>query len=185
MYSTSYFLIKAPDKALRQSWNHEFAFQNNIHCKMTPSTPRIIPPLWFLAGLIVMIVLNSFAPIGRWLHYPWRYSGIILIVAGVLLGVGSGMLFRRLGTNPKPGARANVIVTKGVFRYTRNPMYLGLIVTLTGTSILLGTISPLFVIPVVFLILHTQFVLREEKWMEDWFGQSYLDYKRNTPRWLF
>lgn len=152
---------------------------------MTPSSPRIIPPLYFLAGLIIMILLNSFAPIGRWLYYPSKYIGIIFIVAGVFLGIGSGMLFRRLGTNPQPGARANLIVTKGPFRYTRNPMYLGLIVTLIGTSILLGTISPLFVIPIVFLILHTQFVLREEKWMEEWFGQPYLNYKNKTPRWLF
>ena len=64
-------------------------------------------------------------------------------------------------------------------------MYLGLIVTLIGTSILLGTISPLIIIPIVFLILHNQFVLCEEKWMEEWFGQSYLDYKSKTPRWLF
>jgi protein-S-isoprenylcysteine O-methyltransferase Ste14 len=152
---------------------------------MTPSTPRIVPPLYFLAGLIIMILLNSFAPVGRWLHYPWRYFGIILIVAGVVLSIGSGMLFRKLGTNPQPGTRANLIVTKGAFRYTRNPMYLGLIVTLIGTSILLGTISPLIIIPIVFLILHNQFVLCEEKWMEEWFGQSYLDYKSKTPRWLF
>lgn len=152
---------------------------------MSSKTPRIVPPLYFLAGLIIMIVLHSFAPIGHWLHYPWRYIGIILLAAGVFLSVGSGMLFRRLGTNPQPGTRANLIVTKGPFRYTRNPMYLGLIITLVGTSILLGTISPLFVIPIVFLILHTQFVLREEKWMEEWFGQPYVDYKNKTPRWLF
>jgi len=152
---------------------------------MAPKIPRIVPPLYFLAGLIVMVVLNSIAPIGRWIHYPWRYIGIIFIAAGIFLSIGSGMLFRKLGTNPTPGTRANLIVNKGAFRYTRNPMYLGLIVTLTGTSILLGTISPLFVIPIVFFILHTQFVLREEKWMEEWFGQPYLDYKSKTPRWFF
>jgi protein-S-isoprenylcysteine O-methyltransferase Ste14 len=64
-------------------------------------------------------------------------------------------------------------------------MYLGLISMLTGISILLGTLSSLFVIPIIFLILNTQFVLREEKWMENWFGESYLEYKSKTPRWLF
>ena len=152
---------------------------------MNTSIPRIPPPVFFLVGIVVMVLLNSYFPIGRWLHYPWRYLGIIFLVLGFSLGLGSGLYFRRLGTNPRPGTKATRIVTTGPFKYTRNPMYLGLIVTLTGTSILLGNISPLFVIPVVFLILHTQFVLREEKWMEDWFGQSYLDYKRNTPRWLF
>ena len=152
---------------------------------MTPSIPRIVPPIYFLAGLILMILLHSFAPTGRWLNYPWRYIGILFIVAGVFLSIGSAMLFRKLGTNPMPGIRANLIVSKGPFRHTRNPMYLGLIVILTGTSILLGTISPLIVIPIVFFILHTQFVLQEEKWMEEWFGEPYLEYKSKTPRWLF
>ena len=152
---------------------------------MKTSIPRIPPPIYFLAGLIVMILLNLLVPIGHWLQYPWRYFGIIIIVLGFSLSLGSGIFFRKLGTNPRPGTRASVLVTKGVFRYTRNPMYLGLTTMLIGVSILLGSFSPLIVIPVVFLILHTQFVLREEKWMEEWFGESYLEYKSKTPRWLW
>jgi protein-S-isoprenylcysteine O-methyltransferase Ste14 len=151
---------------------------------MNTKIPRIPPPIYFLSGLIVMIVLNSLLPIGHWLPFPWRYFGIIIIALGLILSLGSGIFFRKLGTNPRPGTRANVLVTKGAFRYTRNPMYLGLIIMLTGVGILLGSFSPLIVIPVVFLILHTQFVLREEKWMGEWFGDSYLKYKRETPRWL-
>ena len=151
---------------------------------MNTSIPRIPPPIYFLIGLIAMILLSSFVPIGRWLHFPWRYIGIIIMVLGFSLSLGSGMFFRKLGTNPRPGTRATLIVTKGPFKYTRNPMYLGLITMLIGTSILLGTFSPLIVIPIIFLILHTQFVLREEKWMAEWFGEPYLEYKKKTPRWL-
>lgn len=151
---------------------------------MNTSKPRIPPPIYFLIGLIAMILLSSFVPIGRWLHFPWRYIGIIVIVLGFYLFLGSGMLFRKSGTNPRPGTRATLVVSKGSFKYTRNPMYLGLIIMLIGTSILLGTFSPLIVIPTVFLILHTQFVLREEKWMAEWFGEPYLEYKKKTPRWL-
>lgn len=152
---------------------------------MDTSIPRISPPAYFLLAVIVMILLDSFFPISRWLHYPWRYLGIIIMVFGFCLGLGSGMFFRKLGTNPRPGKKATLIVTKGPFRYTRNPMYTGLITILIGLAILLGTVSPIFIIPVLFVILHTQFVLREEKWMEEWFGQSYLDYKNKTPRWLW
>jgi len=151
---------------------------------MSTSVPRIPPPIYFLAGLVVMILLNSFVPIGRWLYYPWRYLGIIIIALGFSLSAGSGIFFRKLGTNPRPGTRATLIVTKGAFKHTRNPMYLGLITMLIGASILLGTFSPLIVIPIIFLILHTKFVLREEKWMEEWFGEPYLEYKNKTPRWL-
>jgi protein-S-isoprenylcysteine O-methyltransferase Ste14 len=151
---------------------------------MNTSIPRIPPPIYFLAGLIVMILLNLFMPIGHWLYYPWRYLGITIIILGFSLSLGSGIYFRKLGTNPHPGARATVLVTSGPFRYTRNPMYLGLITMLIGVFILLGSFSPLIVIPIVFLILRGQFVLREEKWMQEWFGQSYLEYKNKTPRWL-
>ena len=151
---------------------------------MNTSTPRIPPPVYFLVAVLVMIILNLFAPIGRWLHYPWRYFGIVIIGLGFSLSLGSGIFFRKLGTNPRPGSRANLIVTKGPFKYTRNPMYLGLITMLIGISILLGTVSPLIPIPILFIILHTQFVVREEKWMEEWFGESYLEYKNKTPRWL-
>jgi protein-S-isoprenylcysteine O-methyltransferase Ste14 len=152
---------------------------------MNTSVPRIPPPVFFLGAVITMILLNLFAPIGRWLDYPWRYFGIIVIILGFSLSLGSGIFFRKLGTNPRPGSKANLIVTKGPFKYTRNPMYLGLITMLIGISILLGTFSPFIVIPILFLILHNQFVLREEKWMEEWFGESFLEYKRKTPRWLF
>lgn len=151
---------------------------------MKTSIPRIPPPIHLLVGLTAMILLSSFVPIGHWLVFPWRYIGIIIIVLGFSLAIGSGMFFRKFGTDPRPGNRASLIVTKGPFKYTRNPMYLGYITMLIGTSILLGTFSPLIVIPIIFLILHTQFVLREEKWMEEWFGEPYLEYKKKTPRWL-
>ena len=157
----------------------------NIRKKMNTSVPKIPPPIFFLAALFVMILLNSFVPIGHWLNYPWRYLGVIIIVIGFSLSLGSGIYFRKLGTNPRPGTQANVLVTKGPFRFTRNPMYVGLVTMLIGVSILLGSYSPLFIIPVLFVILHTQFVLREEKWMEGWFGERYLEYKSKTPRWLW
>jgi len=151
---------------------------------MNPGIPKLPPPIYFLAAIIAMVLLNSFAPGGRWLYYPWRYLGIIIIVLGLSFTLGGVILFRKLGTNPIPGTQAKVLVTNGPFRYTRNPMYLGLITILAGISILLGSFSPLVVILILSWILHTQFVLREEKWMEGWFGESYLAYKSKTPRWL-
>jgi protein-S-isoprenylcysteine O-methyltransferase Ste14 len=59
-------------------------------------------------------------------------------------------------------------------------MYLGLITILVGVAILLGSYSPLIIIPLLIWILHTQFILQEEKWMESWFGESYLEYKKNS-----
>ena len=170
---------------MRQAGEPVIDQSTNIRKKMNTSVPKIPPPIFFLAALFVMILLNSFVPIGHWLNYPWRYLGVIIIVIGFSLSLGSGIYFRKLGTNPRPGTQANVLVTKGPFRFTRNPMYLGLVTMLIGVSILLGSYSPLFIIPVIFVILHRQFVLREEKWMEGWFGERYIEYKSKTPRWLW
>lgn len=153
--------------------------------KSDSNIPRIVPPVYFLVAIIVMILLNSFIPIGRWLPFPWRWLGILPIVAGFLLSLGSGNLFRRKGTPPRPGLKANALVTSGPFRFTRNPMYIGLLTMLIGIAILLGSFSPLIVVPFMFCILHFKFILKEEKWMESWFGEPYVEYKKKTPRWIF
>ncbi|MCD2424770.1 isoprenylcysteine carboxylmethyltransferase family protein [Niabella pedocola] len=151
---------------------------------MDTSIPRIPPPVYFLLSLIAMLLLNAYWPIAYWLHAPWKYLGILMLITGFALSAGSALLFRKSGTHLRPGARATFIVVKGPFRYTRNPMYAGLLIMLMGTAILLGTVSPLLILPLFFIILHTQFVLKEEKWMEQWFGDAYLKYKNSTPRWF-
>jgi protein-S-isoprenylcysteine O-methyltransferase Ste14 len=151
---------------------------------MNNSIPLIPPPLYFLVAIIIMILLNLFLPITHWLQSPWRYIGILPIVSGFALSLGHGLLFRRLGTNPRPGTKATVLVTKGGYRYTRNPMYLGLVVMLIGIAILLGSLSPVIVVPIFIWIIQTKFVLREEVWMENWFGESYLEYKKKVRRWF-
>ncbi|SDC07459.1 methyltransferase family protein [Niabella drilacis] len=151
---------------------------------MNHSIPRVPPPVYFLLAIILMVLLDRYVPVMRWLEYPYRYTGILLIVAGFLLSAAGSMLFRKLGTRLRPGAKATTLVTGGPFRFTRNPMYLGLVTMLTGTGIVLGTLTPLVMIPLVILLLHFQFILREEQWMETWFGAAYLNYKEKVRRWL-
>ena len=164
--------------------NKEDSPDNSRNESKPNSIPRIVPPMYFLAAVIVMGLLNLFIPLGYWLQLPWKYFGLIPLILGFILSFGSGNLFRRSGTPPRPGVRATMLVTNGAFRYTRNPMYLGLIIMLIGVAILLGSYSPLIVIPIVIWILHNKFILREEKWMEEWFGDSYLEYKSKTRRWF-
>ena len=151
---------------------------------MSDTKPRIVPPLYFLAAVGAMLLLHKFAPLAYWLGPPWRYVGVVPLLCGLLLTRSSGMRFRKAGTPLRPGEQAKVFVTEGAFRHTRNPMYLGMMVILIGLAILLGSVSPLFVMPVLYLILRYQFIWREEKWMESWFGESYVAYKSKTRRWI-
>ena len=120
----------------------------------------------------------------RWIFYPWRQFGILFLILGFSLGIGSAFYFRKLGTHLRPGTEANLIVTSGPFKYTRNPMYIGFILALIATAILLGAFSPTLVIPVFIMLIQKQFILMEEKMMERSFGQTYLEYKMRTPRSL-
>ena len=75
-------------------------------------------------------------------------------------------------------------MTSGPFRFTRNPMYLGMLIWLTGLAVLLGSLMA-FLFPILlFLLANSLIIPLEERLMEETFGESFLDYKRRVRRWL-
>jgi len=76
------------------------------------------------------------------------------------------------------------LVTKGLYKYTRNPMYLGLLIILFGYGIWLGSITPFLALPLFYWLITTQQIIPEETILEDKFGVEYLDYKARVRRWL-
>ena len=84
----------------------------------------------------------------------------------------------------KPHLKPSALMTSGVFRVTRNPMYLGMTLILFGVSICVGSVSA-FVSPAFFyLISERYFIPPEEAVMENVFGEKYLEYKRRVRRWV-
>jgi protein-S-isoprenylcysteine O-methyltransferase Ste14 len=116
---------------------------------------------------------------------PWRLLGIAPIAIGVMLGVWSIVVFRRHGTPPHPGeGHAQVLVTEGPYRLTRNPMYVGLALVLLGTGLLLGGVS-ILVGPALFIVAVDRFwIRREEAWLTDAFGEDYAKYRARVRRWV-
>ena len=84
----------------------------------------------------------------------------------------------------KPFKRSSVLVTTGPYRYSRNPMYLGLVLILIGIAILQGSISPVLVIPVFIWLITNNIIKKEEKMLEETFGDAYLEYKKQVRRWI-
>ncbi|RKZ83311.1 MAG: isoprenylcysteine carboxylmethyltransferase family protein, partial [Gammaproteobacteria bacterium] len=76
------------------------------------------------------------------------------------------------------------LVTTGTYRFTRNPMYVGLLFLLIGWTILLGSLSPILMLPVFIWIITIEQIIPEEKILEQKFGQKYLDYKNAVNRWI-
>lgn len=146
--------------------------------------PRDIPPMWLLGGIVAMVALHVAAPIAVWLPRPWNHLGWILLALALAVMLSSLRRFRRAGTGVRPFSEVSRLVVEGAYRRTRNPMYLGLVGVTLGVAICLGTISPLVVPPLLFVVLDRRFVRREEEFLRRSVGTAYEDYCRRVRRWL-
>ena len=146
--------------------------------------PRILPPVWFLLAVLLVIGLHYLMPIMRVVPAPWSYSGALLLVLGLAISAMGAGAFKRVGTPVKPFEPSTALVTDGLYRFTRNPMYLGLVLALLGAAILLGSLGALVPVPVFAWILQVQFIKGEERFLEEIFGERYLAYQQRVRRWL-
>jgi len=145
---------------------------------------KIVPPIYLLLTLLVMAALHFGAPIARIIDPSLSYSGIALIVLGIAITAIAARAFARAGTPIIPFEPSTALVAGGLYRMTRNPMYLGMVVALLGTGVLFGTVSPFLPIPVFVWIIQKKFIEAEEGFLEEIFGAQYLAYKGKVRRWL-
>jgi len=112
-------------------------------------------------------------------------AGVALIVPGVVLAVHTMRLFHTYGKGtPAPWAPPGRLVVRGAYRYMRNPMLTGIICILFGESTVLGSDNILAWAALMFVANHVYFIFFEEPGLERRFGEEYLRYKREVPRWL-
>lgn len=153
------------------------------HGKRLPKT-RTTPPVYFLLAIILMLGLNYVAPAWQWLPGPYTTIGYLPIAVGLSLGIVGDRQFKRHKTTIKPFEESTAMVTGGVFSFSRNPMYLGMILILAGMGIVMGSLVPLTVVPMFIWWMQTRFIVYEEMMMENTFGDPYRDYKRRVRRWI-
>jgi protein-S-isoprenylcysteine O-methyltransferase Ste14 len=151
---------------------------------MNSSYPRDIPPLWLLLTTAAMVTLHFTMPLQMLVVAPWRHLGWIGIVGGVLLVLLSAIRFKRAGTGVRPFSEATTVVSGGAFRWTRNPMYLGMVTVTVGVAICLGSASPMWLPVMLFFVLDRRFVRREEEFLRDSQGEAYDEYRRSVRRWI-
>jgi protein-S-isoprenylcysteine O-methyltransferase Ste14 len=145
---------------------------------------KILPPTYLLIALAAMPILHFLVPILKIFPFPWNTLGILFLFSGVALNLISDRRFHQVGTTVKPFETSSTLITNGVFRLSRNPMYLGFALLLGGVAIFLGSLSALIVLPIFAVLIEKNFIIREEKSLEKTFGQVYLDYKRKVRRWI-
>ena len=143
-----------------------------------------LPPVYLVLSIGVMAVFHFGFPIAQPIVEPYRYAGGVLIGLAAALGFWGVALFRRARTGVVPFSEATTLVTAGPYRFTRNPMYVGMAGILLGTAVWLGSITPWLVIPAFVRIITERFIVPEETMLERVFGRPYVEYKAAVRRWL-
>jgi protein-S-isoprenylcysteine O-methyltransferase Ste14 len=149
---------------------------------------RVFPPGVPLLTILAGVGLGRLWPVdqGFDIPSPARYWIGGLIVVGAFFGFGlwSVVLFRKSGQNENPWKPTPVIVERGPFRITRNPMYLQMVVICIGFAVMLMNVWILALTPVCAWVLQRFAILPEEAYLERKFGGAYLAYKSRVRRWL-
>lgn len=138
-----------------------------------------------ILATVLMLLLHRYLP-GP--HWPPGGARTVAGLAAILIGLGiawwHARLFRRRGTNLRTFDEPQQLVTEGLFRHSRNPMYLGFALATGGLALLLGATAPALVAAAFVLVLDRWYVRFEEQAMLRQFGQAYRDYCRRTRRWF-
>ena len=145
---------------------------------------RWLPPFWFLLAVGAMAALHLAAPVARLIPSPWNWLGLLPLGGGMVLTLTAAGLFKRRGTGIKPFSPVTTLVTTGPYRFTRNPMYLGLVLMLIGLALTLGTLSPWLIVPLFAWWIDRRFIRHEEAMLEERFGAEYEQLRHRVRRWL-
>ena len=146
--------------------------------------PRLPPLLLVLILAISMLLLDRVLPLFRVLHPPVVYLGAALATLGVLIVLISAGLFRLRKTTINPFGEPAVMVQDGFYRFSRNPMYLGMLLVLIGVGLWLGNVLALLLAPAFVAIMTRGHIVREERLLEQQFGDVYRAYRSRVRRWL-
>ncbi|WP_163291948.1 isoprenylcysteine carboxylmethyltransferase family protein [Desulfovibrio sp. JC022] len=143
-----------------------------------------LPPMLFFFS-IIMITMASIAdltPISRPEYLTW--AGWFLIVAGMAFCYSGSILFNRLRANISTFKDPNKLVVSGPFRISRNPMYVGMVAALLGTTLVGATYVGIGFLLLFIMIVATVYIPFEEGRMIAIFGEEYEEYCSKVRRWL-
>lgn len=145
--------------------------------------PPLLPPAIGLLVMLAIFAMHFIEPILVLFPYPWNFLGLVPVSLGAVLNIAADRELQRAGTPATPFERSRVLVERGVYRLSRNPMYLGFLLIAAGLAIWVGSLSPWLVLPFFAWALLHFFIRREERQLVQEQGQAYLDYCQRVNRW--
>lgn len=144
------------------------------------------PPLLYGGALAAGLALDRLllrVPTG--LSATPRYAAAALLAAAALGLAGNALVrFRRVGTSVEPWHPTTAIVTGGVYRLSRNPIYVGLTSLYAAAALALDSVPALLLLAPLLLVVRYGVIGREERYLEAKFGDRYRQYRASVPRWL-
>ena len=144
----------------------------------------MLPPTYLFSAIAVMAVLHFLFPLAKIVPPPWNLLGAVPLVFGIILNLLADRAFKKRETTVKPFEESTALITSGVFRISRHPMYLGMLLILAGIGILMRSLSPFLVIPVFGILMERVFITVEEGMLERQFGGAWLQYRDKVGRWI-
>lgn len=147
---------------------------------------KVPPPAVMLLAAVLMWALARMAP-GLDVMLPWRLGLVVIALGlGAFCGLAGIAAFRRARTtaNPTTPDAATTVVSDGIYRISRNPMYLGLLLLLIGWACLLANGLAALTLPLFVLYMNRFQIVPEERALQARFGDAYRTYRHAVRRWL-
>lgn len=142
------------------------------------------PPRIAFACLAVAAGLHYLSPASTVLHFSYHLLGTVSGLSGFVVMIWAWVLFKTRNNAICPTSRATVLIQSGPYQFTRNPMYLGMLLMLCGAGFLLGSVVA-FLAPMMFYVtMNEVFIPFEEQAMEEIFGADYVRYREQVRRWI-
>jgi len=142
------------------------------------------PPVIACLLLALSVGLHFLLPQAYRRQFACLICGVMAIAIGLGVMMWAWWLFRKSGTPTRPTHQATALVTSGPFRFSRNPMYLAIVVIMLGLAVWVGSL-PMLIAPVgFFAFMSLVFIPYEERRLRETFGDAYLSFAQRVRRWI-
>jgi protein-S-isoprenylcysteine O-methyltransferase Ste14 len=143
----------------------------------------VFPPLLYGGAFVLVLILRVVWPMPI-LAAAAVWPGLAIVVVGLAIMATGRRAMMAAGTNVNPTRPATTVVSSGPFRFTRNPLYVGVTLIFSGLTLAFNTWWGFIVLAPVLATMHFGVVRREERYLERKFGEPYRQYRSRVRRYL-
>ncbi|TEU00267.1 MAG: isoprenylcysteine carboxylmethyltransferase family protein [Anaerolineales bacterium] len=156
----------------------------SVNSRAKTMLKKVLPPTYLLVAIILSLLLHFTFPVATIVQNPLNLIGLFPLMVGVALNLIADRDFKRNQTTVKPYEESGTLLTEGVYRYSRHPMYLGFVLILLGISLFLGSISPNVIVIIFAILMEIVFIRVEEEMLNETFQEEWRQYKSKVRKWI-